>query len=378
MPKPKPKTPAKPARKPAPKPTSGPLPEQKLGDTPVPPWKMPTPEEKEQARPVRRALKKAVKKVDLQAKADRVVKHLEQAAAGQTAEQVKAQQAPKSTPAAAKKVEKAAGQHNGEKKAEKVIEATGKALAAAEPRAASRRRGRPGGAQPAEPGHRRRTRGRDPARVPAPGRAQAPQAAGQGGRCLFLQVNHLPHTPLLNRLFYTLTFIFTGGTAWFVVLGLNALRRRRRTYPLLRNAALPLLLAGLTVEHPIKQYFKRKRPFISIIQAIVIGKKPGTWSFPSGHSATAFAGAWLLNKSLPRFKTLRYLVAGGVAFSRIYLGDHYPGDVISGSLLGLLFARILPPHRGAKKRAHEIKQERVSPVIHISLRGLRDWLARAG
>ena len=97
---------------------------------------------------------------------------------------------------------------------------------------------------------------------------------------LFLQVNHLPHTPLLNRLFYTLTFIFTGGTAWFVVLGLNALRRRRSTFPLLRNAALPLLLAGLTVEHPIKKYFKRKRPFISIIQAIVIGKKPGTWSFP--------------------------------------------------------------------------------------------------
>ncbi len=65
-----------------PKPTN--TPEQKLGDTPVPPWEMPTPEEKAQAKPVKRALKKAIGRVDSQEKADEVIDHLEVANAGKT------------------------------------------------------------------------------------------------------------------------------------------------------------------------------------------------------------------------------------------------------------------------------------------------------
>ena len=168
---------------------------------------------------------------------------------------------------------------------------------------------------------------------------------------LFLRINHLPHTPALNRFFYFFTLVFTGGTAWFVLMGVVTLFNRRLGLRMIREAALPLALATATVEHPIKAYFKRRRPFIDIIQAIVIGKKPGTWSFPSGHSATAFGGAWIFSRYLPRLSWLWYTIAGLTAFSRVYLGDHYPGDVVSGSVLGVLFsilyrmapfARLLP------------------------------------
>src|SRR5215813_11289568 len=87
------------------------LPEQKLGDTPVPPWEMPSPEEKEQAKPVRRALKEAVAKVDSPEKADQVIQDLETANHGKTTKDVQQTQPTTATPAAAAhQVEKAAKQ----------------------------------------------------------------------------------------------------------------------------------------------------------------------------------------------------------------------------------------------------------------------------
>src|SRR6266498_2385815 len=83
------------------KPKATKLPEQKLGDTPVPPWEMPTPEEKAQAKPIRRALREAVAKVDSPEKADEVIEKLETKAADQTVKDVEQTQPPPTTPASA-------------------------------------------------------------------------------------------------------------------------------------------------------------------------------------------------------------------------------------------------------------------------------------
>src|SRR6185369_10883647 len=75
---------------------------------------------------------------------------------------------------------------------------------------------------------------------------------------LFLAVNHLPHTRLLNALFYGLTFIFSGGTAWYILAGMAALRKRRMTRTLLKEVVLPLAITNVLVELPIKGYFRRR------------------------------------------------------------------------------------------------------------------------
>ncbi|HXV42821.1 MAG TPA: phosphatase PAP2 family protein [Anaerolineae bacterium] len=158
---------------------------------------------------------------------------------------------------------------------------------------------------------------------------------------LFLAVNHLPHSPLTNGIMSALTIAFNGGIAWFAGLfGAMLFNRRRHRRPLLQIAP-PLWFATLIVEYPIKYYFRRRRPFIDIVQAITIGRKPGSYSFPSGHSAAAFAGAWLMSRHYPLLTPLWYVIATLVAFSRIYLGVHYPGDVISGSLIGTLLAEVM-------------------------------------
>ena len=158
---------------------------------------------------------------------------------------------------------------------------------------------------------------------------------------LFLWVNGLPHPRLLNRFFYFLTQIYRGGAGWYALMLVLLACRPRLGWRVIRRSALPLGLAIWLVEYPIKSYFRRRRPFITIVQAMVIGRKPGSWSFPSGHSATAYAGAWLLSRCLPRWRFPLYLVGTLTAFGRIYLGAHYPGDVVAGSTLGVLFAWLL-------------------------------------
>jgi undecaprenyl-diphosphatase len=155
---------------------------------------------------------------------------------------------------------------------------------------------------------------------------------------LYLAINHLPHTSLTNRLMYGVTTIMNGGFGWVLGLVIAAALNRKRGRQALLQVVPPLWFATMTVEYPIKYYFRRRRPFVDVVQAIAVGKKPGTFSFPSGHSAAAFAGAWLLRRHYPRLTALWYGIAALVGFSRIYLGAHYPGDVLSGALTGTAIA----------------------------------------
>lgn len=317
-------------------------PKQQVGDTPVAPWSMPTSSEKDAVKPLRRTLREAITEIDSQEKADAVIEELTAQAAKQTAHEVeKTTPTPPSLEEAAANVKEVGEAAPPGEKAPTVLAETARTIAATN-------------------GHEREVVAQAAQEVLNPEQQGATDAGREQQRTylrramlkrlkpldaldanLFLLINHLPHNRFLNGFFYTLTLIFTGGTAWYALMGAVSVRRQRLGWRIMREAALPLALAIWLVEYPIKQYFRRRRPFITIVQAIVIGKKPGSWSFPSGHSATAFAGAWLFSRYFPRRRGLLYTVASLVAFSRVYLGDHYPGDVVSGSSLGVLFAMLL-------------------------------------
>jgi undecaprenyl-diphosphatase len=88
----------------------------------------------------------------------------------------------------------------------------------------------------------------------------------------------------------------------------------------------------------IKALVDRPRPPLRYPEPKTLVPVPHDASFPSGHAATSFAAATMLSLAFPKFAPVLLLLASAVAFSRVYVGVHYPLDVIGGAVLGALIA----------------------------------------
>lgn len=94
-------------------------------------------------------------------------------------------------------------------------------------------------------------------------------------------------------------------------------------------------IVNAAITTALKYSFKRERPFVKDPSIIPLDKA-GSYSFPSGHTSEAFATATSLSLAYPKWYIIApaYLWAGSVGYSRMYLGVHYPSDVIAGAIVG--------------------------------------------
>lgn len=131
-------------------------------------------------------------------------------------------------------------------------------------------------------------------------------------------------------------YVYVGTPVTMAVVGLAG-----RDNELLRDAAA--MAAATAVAYGValgfKYTVKRERPFVAYPEDFA--DKTGhdysdSYSFPSGHSTTAFAVATSLSLDYPKWYVIvpSYAYAGTVAYSRMHLGVHHPSDVLTGAIIG--------------------------------------------
>lgn len=159
-----------------------------------------------------------------------------------------------------------------------------------------------------------------------------------GELLLFLQ--ETTRNDVLDTIFPLLTKAGDLGLIW-IALGLALLlfRKTRVTGVLL---LLSLALAHVLNTLVLKELFGRQRPFEALEGVRLLITPPGEASFPSGHAATAFASSVvLIYRERGLLRWLPCLLAILIAFSRIYVGVHYPLDVLGGAIVGTLIALLV-------------------------------------
>lgn len=124
-------------------------------------------------------------------------------------------------------------------------------------------------------------------------------------------------------------------------LGIMGISRIKENY-YDENSGILLLLSEITsvgITFGIKQIFKRERPFVTLgnVYHNKYNSPTDRYSFPSGHTATAFSMATSLTlryPDKPAIIAISYLYAAIVGYGRMYLGVHYPSDVLGGMIIG--------------------------------------------
>ena len=153
---------------------------------------------------------------------------------------------------------------------------------------------------------------------------------------------------LLDPLVVGLTYAGSFGALWIALGVVAGVALRRPAIAI--GVPLTVLLADLAAAG-VKHAVERERPEPALgIDALV--DTPASPAFPSGHATTSFAAAVVLAAAVPSLAPLFVALAALMAFSRLYVGVHYPLDVAGGAALGallatalLLLARALPRWR---------------------------------
>ena len=160
-------------------------------------------------------------------------------------------------------------------------------------------------------------------------------------KTLFLFLNSL-NSPFMDRVMWAVSGKLTWLPLYIFMLVLIGIKHKKKILIIIPLIALVITITDQASVHAFKEVFERLRPChepaLQGIVHLVNEKCGGQYGFVSSHAANSF-GAALLSLLLVRKKWFTLLVlvwAILVGYSRIYLGVHYPGDIIGGAVVGVV------------------------------------------
>lgn len=156
-----------------------------------------------------------------------------------------------------------------------------------------------------------------------------------GNILLFIQ--EFIRNPFLNPIVIFITSLGDGGFVW--ILATIALLIPKKTRKIGYMSALALLGSLLINNTLIKNLVARPRPYTVLSELQILIPKPGEYSFPSGHTSSSFAAAAVFYRQLPKkFGVPAITLAVLIGLSRLYVGVHYPTDVLAGAVMGIVLS----------------------------------------
>ena len=161
------------------------------------------------------------------------------------------------------------------------------------------------------------------------------EAFGQWEGAFLLFLQDMVRTPALTWLQTKITALGDAGWFWVFLTILFLFSKKYRSTG--QVMALALLIDVLVVNAVLKNVVCRVRPYDVGEGLAPLIERQVDWSFPSGHAASSLAAVtaiWLTVKSGWRYLPLALALM--ICFSRLYVGVHYPSDVLAGMVIGVL------------------------------------------
>jgi membrane-associated phospholipid phosphatase len=140
-------------------------------------------------------------------------------------------------------------------------------------------------------------------------------------------------SPVLDRSLVAVTRAANYSRLWLLVAGVLALFGGRQGRKAAERGLVAIAIAATVANGPAKLLVRRRRPSSSSRPALI--RIPRSTSFPSGHSAAAFAFVTGACTELPELAPVLVPLASAVAYSRVHTGVHYPSDVAAGIAIGI-------------------------------------------